>query len=440
MNSSSKDDMTIYLLVGGILLVLIIAFSYYNYGCSCSSVQSIKRNDFKSLSETLFTAPVPVVPMPFVVQQTELVVPSIGGVVLQGGTNNYIRVSGTATTDATRNTVGTTNNQIQIYNAGNLTAAFDVDGLYVKALNVGSGNITTTGSIGIPGTPVGAVYCGSINAGSGNITTTGSIGIPGTPVGAVYCGLINAGSGNITTTGSISTNGLTSNNGFINVTDASSSIRLITSGGVNYIQSGNTNFTAASTLVLCGHNANTTNVSISGNLKVTNGTINESTLSSCTISNSTINGTTTNSGTISGGTISNSTINGTTTNNGTISGGTLNGCTINGDYSLGLSIGIYNNTNRTPGITYRNGTKRPMIVTVNASSVNTSSFSIYINNNSPATNGSRVCFFQNNNANWVYTTLIFMVPPLWYYQIDNAAGINGVTYHDVFYSVIENNF
>jgi hypothetical protein len=183
---SQKDDkdMVMYWLGGGILLVLVLAFSYSNSNrsneCSCcSNDHSLEQSNFKSLSETLFTAPIPV-SMPFVVQQSELVVPSIGGVVLQGGTNNYVRVAGTATTDATRNTVGTSNNQIQIYNAGNLTAAFDVDGLYVKALNAGTGNITTTGSIGISGTPVGAVYCGAItsgaiNTGSGNITTTGSV-------------------------------------------------------------------------------------------------------------------------------------------------------------------------------------------------------------------------------------------------------------------------
>ena len=155
--SSQKDkDMAMYLVGGGILLVLLLAFSYSNsYSNNCSShsleQEQSKQNDFKSLTETLFTAPVPIAPpMPFVAQQSELVVPSVGGVVIQGGTNNYIRVAGTATTDATRNTVGTTNNQVQIYNAGALTAAFDVDGLYVRALN-SSGSINSGGSINANG-------------------------------------------------------------------------------------------------------------------------------------------------------------------------------------------------------------------------------------------------------------------------------------------------
>jgi hypothetical protein len=162
MNSSQSDkDMTMLWLSGVIVLVLLLAFSYSTYStqssCSCSqqSVQTVQseliereERDFKSLTETLFTAPVPIAPpMPFVVQTSELVVPSVGGVVIQGGTNNYVRVAGTATTDATRNTVGTTNNQIQIYNAGILTAAFDVDGLYVNALNVTGTTVLRSGVV-----------------------------------------------------------------------------------------------------------------------------------------------------------------------------------------------------------------------------------------------------------------------------------------------------
>ncbi len=177
-------------LSGVILLVLLLAFSYSTYSTCLCSQQSVEQNviqpertdsRFKTLTETLFTAPVPVAtPMPFVVQPTELVVPSVGGIVLQGGTNNYVRVAGTATTDATRNTVGTTNNQIQIYNSGNLTAAFDVDGLYVRALNV-TGNSALGGTLGVTGnTTVG----GTLGV-TGNTTVGGTLGVTGnTTVGA----------------------------------------------------------------------------------------------------------------------------------------------------------------------------------------------------------------------------------------------------------------
>jgi fibronectin-binding autotransporter adhesin len=199
MNSSSQQDMTMVWLSGVILLVLLLAFSYSSYStcfCSQQSVeQNVTKSDFKSLTETLFTTPVPVAtPMPFVVQPSELVVPSVGGIVLQGGTNNYIRVAGTATTDATRNTVGTSNNQIQIYNSGNLTAAFDVDGLYVKALNTGSGTIscgaiTSTGASSFGSiTGTGAISCGAIT--STGASSFGSI----TGTGAISCGAITCGS------------------------------------------------------------------------------------------------------------------------------------------------------------------------------------------------------------------------------------------------------
>jgi hypothetical protein len=253
---SQKDDMAMYLLGGGILLVLLLAFSYSNSysssnNCSSHSVEQTERNDFKSLTETLFTAPIPVVPMPFVVQPTELVVPSVGGIVLQGGTNNYIRVAGTATTDATRNAVGTSNNQVQIYNAGNLTAAFDVDGLYVRALNAGSGNITTTGSIGISGTPVGAVYCGSITSTTITVGQSGASGTNG--VSLFYGTRLNLGSSDnsnawylanvnnnlsFTTTG----NGTIQMNNSLSVTGSVTSNSVVVGSGGIHIAHGSNNY------------------------------------------------------------------------------------------------------------------------------------------------------------------------------------------------------
>jgi hypothetical protein len=471
MNSSpvtQKDDMTIYLLLGGILLVFLLAFSYSNNSnCTSNYVnqseQSRQSNNF--ITETLFTAPVPVTtPMPFVPQQSELVVPSVGGVVIQGGTNNYVRVAGTATTDATRNTVGTTNNQIQIYNAGTLTAAFDVDGLYVRSLNVTgntalggtlnvtgsttlSGNTTVGGTFGVNGATslnatsvsylnaygaqksggvfftgdniAGAQWQISLNGGYNlgfNINNTGTAGYSSS-----YTPVITFGN-----TGAITCTGFTSNGG-LNVTDASSSIRLITSGGTNYIQSGNTNFTAAANLVLCGHNNNGTNVNVNGNLSVSGST--------------TLSGSTTNSGTISGGTIFGCTLSGNTTNSGTISGGTISGgtisgCTISGDYSLSITPAMYyHDGSRMPGNDYRNWSKRPMIVTINASSINTTNWSVWINTTTPVTSGVKICFFQNNNsAGWVYTPITFVVPPLWYYRADT----NGYDANQ--FSWVENSF
>jgi hypothetical protein len=220
MNSSQQDkDMTMVWLSGVILLVLLLAFSYSTYStclCSQQTVEQPERSDFKSLTETLFTAPVPVTtPMPFVVQPSELVVPSVGGIVLQGGTNNYIRVAGTATTDATRNTVGTTNNQIQIYNAGNLTAAFDVDGLYVRALNV-TGNSTVGGTLGVTGnTTVG----GTLGV-TGNTTVGGTLGVTGNTTVGGTLGV----TGNTTVGGTLGVTGNITVNTFFTLAASNASV------------------------------------------------------------------------------------------------------------------------------------------------------------------------------------------------------------------------
>jgi hypothetical protein len=228
---SKKDDMMMVWLLGGILLVLVFAFSYSNR-CLCrssdlsdlSNLTKQGEQDFSFINETLFTAPVPIAtPMPFVVQPSELVVPSVGGIVLQGGTNNYIRVAGTATTDATRNTVGTiigsTNSQIQIYNAGNLTAAFDVDALYVRALNV-TGSTVLGGTLGVTGATTlsgntiinnggtldvagNSVLRGTLGVTS-NATVGGTLNVTGSTVlsstltvGAINCTSINTNNNNI---------------------------------------------------------------------------------------------------------------------------------------------------------------------------------------------------------------------------------------------------
>ena len=136
-------DMRVYMLGGGLVLGVFLVLLVL--------VSRPGKEEFSSVTETLFTAPVPVVtPMTMTVQTGELVVPNTGGLVLQGGTSNYLRVAGTATTTTTTNGVGTSANQIQIYNAGNLTASFDVDGLYVKALNV-TGATTIGGTLGVTG-------------------------------------------------------------------------------------------------------------------------------------------------------------------------------------------------------------------------------------------------------------------------------------------------
>jgi microcystin-dependent protein len=110
----------------------------------------------------------------------ELNIPSVNGIILQAG-QNIIRVAGSATT--TFNS-GSSVNQIQIYNAGSLTAAFDTDALYVKGLNV-----------------AGTTTCNGITV-NGNTTCNGSVGI-----GAANAAQNLTIYGNVTITGTINTNG-----------------------------------------------------------------------------------------------------------------------------------------------------------------------------------------------------------------------------------------
>jgi hypothetical protein len=251
---SKKDDMMY--IVGGILLVLVFAFvvSYSNSSCTpcCSSHSNTEHQleEFSSIKETLFTAPVPVVPMPFVVQQSELVVPSVGGVVIQGGTNNYIRVAGTATTDATRNTVGTTNNQIQIYNAGNLTAAFDVDALYVRALNV-TGSTVLGGTLGVTGA--------TTLSGNTIINNGGTLDVAGN---AVLRGTLGVTS-NATVGGTLGITNNTSVGGTLNVTGATVLSSTLNVGAINCtsINTNNNNINCGSGTV----SATTFSGSLSGN-------------------------------------------------------------------------------------------------------------------------------------------------------------------------------
>ena len=206
------------------------------------------------VTETLFTAPVPVAtPMPMTVQTGELVVPNTGGLVLQGGTSNYLRVAGTATTTTTTNAVGTTANQIQIYNAGNLTAAFDVDGLYVKALNVtGDSFLSKAVTINTNGLTVNTNYNlyvpsgiqGGLNVFGGTIGLNGATTISST---------LNV-NGATTISSTLNVNG-----GAISISGGTSSLRLVNDGGINYIESGNNTFTASADLYITGNYLNKLN-------------------------------------------------------------------------------------------------------------------------------------------------------------------------------------
>ena len=218
-------------ILAGIILSVLLVLLYSRSG----------KEEFGSVTESLFTAPVPVVPMPMTVQTGELVVPNTGGLVLQGGTSNYLRVAGTATTTATTNAVGTTANQIQIYNAGNLTAAFDVDGLYVKALNVtGDSFLSKAVTINTNGLTVNTNYNLYVPSG-----IQGGLNVFGGTIGL---------NGATTISSTLNVNG-----GAISISGGTSSLRLVNDGGINYIESGNNTFTASADLYITGNYLNKLN-------------------------------------------------------------------------------------------------------------------------------------------------------------------------------------
>jgi hypothetical protein len=123
-------------------------------------------------------------------------------------------------------------------------ASVTTDFTTYKPLTIDASSLAIGCSTTINGTVSATTFSGSLSGNAASATT--AAGLNGNP--------------------NISVNNL--NASWLNVTDASSSVRFITSGGTNYIQSGNTNFTAAADLVLCGHNANATNVNITGKLRV----------------------------------------------------------------------------------------------------------------------------------------------------------------------------
>ena len=105
---------------------------------------------------------------------------------------NLGAITGTSLTASGLVQVGSfqnTSNTASITNLGAITGT---------SLSLGSGNITTTGSVGA-GDITGAALTGtSLALGSGNFTTLGTIG-----AGGITGTSVNAGSGNITTTGTV---------------------------------------------------------------------------------------------------------------------------------------------------------------------------------------------------------------------------------------------
>jgi hypothetical protein len=80
--------------------------------------------------------------------------------------------------------------------------------LVATPLVLNAGTVTVTGNLDVSGTMTAGAISGSINLGSGNITTTGTITggrivTSGTAVAGLFSGPINAGSGTITTTGTV---------------------------------------------------------------------------------------------------------------------------------------------------------------------------------------------------------------------------------------------
>ena len=163
---------------GGAMIILVLVILYvalYGGGCGCSvrnrdTQDTLEKQNTQDM-EHLFLSNINMTAFPssfgFTPLTGELMVPNVAGVVLQAGTN-YVRVSGTASTTSNNGGAGTTANQIQLYNNGTLTAAFDVGGLYVNGLNV-SGASLLGGTLGVTG----------VTTLSGNASVGGTFGVTG---------------------------------------------------------------------------------------------------------------------------------------------------------------------------------------------------------------------------------------------------------------------